>query len=245
MFELQNNIVIITGAGRGNGKGIANGLSNFGAEVIGIDLNFDEKDRCNFIKVKGDVSKLTTINKVCHLISKSKKKITLINNAGISIPIDGEFYNLENWDKTLKINLTSPFLWIEKIKPFMIKKRAGSIINITSLSAELGFPDNPAYVAAKGGLKMLGKAFAKDLGRYNIKVNNVGPGYIQTNMTKKSFKNPKLKKQRDSHILLNRWGTPNDLVGVCAFLISEFSSYITGQDIYVDGGWLANGLINN
>ena len=107
----------------------------------------------------------------------------------------------------------------------------------------MGFPKNPAYVASKGGLKMLTKSLAKDLGKYGIRVNNLGPGYFVTNMTKNSYKNKKLKLAREKHTLLGRWGKISDLVGPCVFLSSDASEYVTGQDLYVDGGWTANGLI--
>ena len=113
----------------------------------------------------------------------------------------------------------------------MKKRKNGSIINITSINAELGFPNNPAYVASKGGLKMLGKSLARDWGKYGIRVNNLGPGYFKTLMNKKSWENPKTRKARI-----------DELVGPCIFLASDASQYVTGQDIYVDGGWTANGL---
>ena len=121
-----------------------------------------------------------------------------------------------------------------------MKATGGSIINITSLNAELAFPDNPAYVAFKGGLKQLTKSLALDLGKYNIRVNNLGPGYIRTNMTKKGWANN--RKKIEEKTILGRWGEPKDLVGTIIFLLSNASSYITGQDIYVDGGYLVNGL---
>ena len=124
----------------------------------------------------------------------------------------------------------------------MKEKRSGSIINITSLGAELGFPGNPSYVASKGGLKQLGKAMAVDLAQYNIRVNNVCPGYFKTDMTRKSYNDPHLREARNKRIMLGRWGNPSDLVGPCIFLASEAASYITGIDLLVDGGWVAKGL---
>ncbi len=121
-----------------------------------------------------------------------------------------------------------------------MKATGGSIINITSLNAELAFPDNPAYVAFKGGLKQLTKSLALDLGKYNIRVNNIGPGYMRTNMTKKGWANN--RKLIEDRTILGRWGTPDDLIGTAIFLLSSASSYITGQDIYVDGGYLTKGL---
>ena len=118
----------------------------------------------------------------------------------------------------------------------------GSIVNITSLNAELAFPNNPAYVTTKHGLKGLTKTLALELGRKNIRVNNVGPGYIKTEMTKKSWSNDTIHEERKKKTFLNRWGTPTDIAGTVLFLASDASSYITGQDIYVDGGWTAKGL---
>mgnify|MGYP001274054315 FL=1 len=121
-------------------------------------------------------------------------------------------------------------------------KKGGSIINVTSLGSVLGFPDNPSYVSSKGGLKMLTKSLAVDLGKKGIRVNNLLPGYMKTAMTKKSFMNKDLKEERDKRIIINRWGNSTDLIGPCIFLASDSSSYITGSDILVDGGWIAKGL---
>ena len=125
------------------------------------------------------------------------------------------------------------------------KINKGSIINITSLGAERAFPNNPSYIASKSGLKMLTKFYAKSLGRYGVRANNVGPGYIVTEMTKKAYFDLQTKQAREKHTFLGRWGKPEDLVGVCVFLASDASSYITGQDIYVDGGWNSNGLVEH
>jgi len=124
----------------------------------------------------------------------------------------------------------------------MKKRKSGIIINITSLNAEFAFPNNPAYVSFKGALKQLTKSLALDLGKFGIRVNNIGPGYFHTNMTKKSWASKGLKKQREEKTILGRWGEPKDLAGIIIFLTSKSSSYITGQDIYVDGGWSAKGL---
>ena len=91
-------------------------------------------------------------------------------------------------------------------------------------------------------MKQLTKSLALDLGKYNIRVNNIGPGYFRTNMTKKSWKSPSMNKQRRENTILNRWGEPKDLSGIVIFLASEASSYITGQDLYIDGGWLVKGM---
>ena len=137
----------------------------------------------------------------------------------------------------------APFQLSKRFAKMMKEQGSGSIINITSIGAELGFPNNPAYVAAKGALKQLTKSLAVDLGQFGIRVNSIGPGYFKTDMTQSSWNDPQLQKDRTRHTILGRWGEPDDLTGAVIFLASDASSYITGQDLYVDGGWLAKGLL--
>lgn len=239
--DLKHTLAIITGAGKGNGSAIAKGFQNAGAAVIGVDISFPEPE--SFIEIEGDVTQRYTIDKTISELEKhSYSNLVLINNAGITLPNPSP-YPIESWNKTLAVNLTAPFLWIESLIPFFNQSKSGSIINITSLGAELAFPNNPSYIASKGGLKMLGKYYARSLGPTGIRVNNVGPGYMKTDMTIDSFNDTHIRKNREKHTLLGRWGEPDDLVGICLFLSSNTSSYITGQDIYIDGGWTANGLI--
>ena len=152
------------------------------------------------------------------------------------------FYDEKILKKTLSVNLIAAYNLSNQVCKIMSKRKKGSIINITSLAAERGFIGNPSYQVSKAGLKQLTKALACDWGQKNIRINNVCPGYIKTPMTMRSFKNSKLKKNRDTRMILKRWGSPKDLIGPCIFLASDSSSYITGSDIFVDGGWLAKGL---
>ena len=140
-----------------------------------------------------------------------------------------------------KINVTAPFVLCRELLP-MMKVSGASIVNITSLNSEMAFPNNPAYVASKGALKQLTKSIALDYGKYNIRCNNVGPGYMMTDMTKKSWSNPEIYRERKNKTVLGRWGSAKDLIGIISFLLSDSSEYITGQDVYVDGGWLIKGL---
>ena len=245
IFSVKNKIIVITGAGRGIGYFLANELSKRSAIVYAIDKTFSKKNEGNYyFQKKCDITNKTQFQKICKNILKVNGKIdVLINNAGITLPNNSsKDYPLENWKKTIDVNLTGAFVCSQIIAKIMKKQFTGSIINITSINAELGFPNNPAYVASKGGLRMLTRSLAKDFGKYGVPVNNLGPGYIITEMTKNSYHNKKSRMIRKKHTLLGRWGDVTDLVGPCIFLASDASGYVTGQDIYVDGGWLANGL---
>ena len=232
MFSLENKVAVVTGSARGNGKAIADGFKKFGATVIGLDIiESDDSILCD----------ITNQDEVKTHLDKLDKIDILVNNAGVTYVSDFVNYPDEFWDKTYEVNLKAPYKLIQNVAPKM-KKNGGSIINITSLNAELAFPDNPAYVSFKGALKQLTKSAALDLGKDNIRVNNIGPGYFMTDMTKGSWQDEQKHKERKEKTVLNRWGKPEDIIGVSVFLASDASSYITGQDIYVDGGWLIKGL---
>ena len=195
LFSLKNKVVLITGAGRGIGQHLAEKIVEQNAIVYAIDKKFpktSKRSMKNLFKIKCDITDQDSFKQVCVNIVRKKKRIdVLINNAGISQANkqSGKLYAKNKWDETLRINLTAHFSCSQEVIQYMKKRKQGSIINITSINAELGFPRNPAYVASKGGLKMLGKALAKDLGKYGIRVNNLGPGYIRTEMTKNSYSN--------------------------------------------------------
>ena len=250
VFSIKNKVVIITGAGRGIGYHLATNMAAHLAFVYCVDKKFSNTIPRNLTKYifqkKCDVTERKNFQKICDEVFNKHRKIdVLINNAGVTFPTKKyhSLYPEKDWLETLRINLTASFYCSQAVIKHMIKNKSGSIINITSLNAELAFSRNPAYVASKGGLKMLGKALAKDWGIFGIRVNNLGPGYIKTDMTRKSFLNKKNRIERENQTMLDRWGEKDDLVGPCIFLASDASKYITGQDLYVDGGWTANGGI--
>jgi len=247
LFSIKDKVIIVTGAGRGIGNHLAISIAKYSAIVYAIDIKFPNKIPkeliTNLKQIKCDITDYKKVQNVCKkIISKHGRIDVLVNNAGVSFASQkrGILYSQKNWIKTIDVNLTGSFYCSQAVVEHMVKKRKGSIINITSINAELGFPRNPSYNAAKGGLKMLAKSFAKDWSRFGIRVNNIGPGYIKTEMTVKRFTNKKTMLERQNQTLLGRWGEPDDLVGPCIFLASDASKYMTGQDIYVDGGWLAN-----
>ena len=251
-IDLKGKNVLITGAGGSIGVEIVLKFLEAGANCICLDKNFK-----NLKKIKSQIGfskrvsfldinlEKKNFNKL--FLSKIKKKTNidiLINNAGFTSSRNFLNYKQDDWDKTIRINLTAPFI-VSQLVSKNLMNSGGSIINITSLAAEQGFPDNVAYVASKGGLKQLTKAMAIDLADKKIRVNSIGPGYVKTKMTEKSWKDKKKKKNRSERIILARWAYPKDIANTCLFLGSELSSYINGQEIYVDGGWLSKGLKND
>lgn len=248
MFSLNGKIAIVTGAKRGIGRAVITALHNAGAQVLAVDkleITGEPYDsyKCN-IENSEDIEGL-----IDYCNDEYDTIDILVNNAGVGFGHDFLDYPLEDWEKTYRINLLAPFLLTQGLAPLMIKNNKGSIINITSLNSEMAFPNNPAYPSTKGGLKMLTKSFAYELGKYNIRANNIGPGYFKTEfhkqdnrLSKLNWEDESIAKERSVKTLLGRWGEPNDISGLAVFLCSDCSSYITGQDIYVDGGWLTKGL---
>ncbi len=243
MFSLTGKVAIITGASRGIGFALADGMAAAGAKVVAIARSTQPRQPFsqNVQYICADAS--GAVGPLFDDIAGSHGGINvLVNAAGISLSNQGQDNaKLDNFEQTLKINLAGPFACCLAARPHM--QPGASIINVTSIGSLMGFPDNPGYVAAKGGLRMMTKALAIDYGSSGIRVNALAPGYIHTDMTAKSFADPALNAQRRKHTCLDRWGTAEDLLGAAIFLASDASSYITGHDLVVDGGWTAKGLV--
>jgi gluconate 5-dehydrogenase len=239
----KKNVCIVTGGANGNGLGIVTRLVKKGFYTISVDLK-NLQNNISDIHIIGDVSDEMVINKTFdHAISLKADSYYLINNAGITLPNSNT--NKQDWDNTLCINLTAPYLWSKRYSVAVLEGviKKGAIVNIGSLASTFGFPDNPAYQASKSGILGLTRAYAYDLGSYGIRVNCVSPGYIHTNMTNISYTDEVKKKQRTRQTLLGRWGSTDDVANAVAFLCSNESDYISGINLPVDGGWSCKGII--
>jgi gluconate 5-dehydrogenase len=248
-FNLENGIVLITGSSSGLGFIMARGLAQEGATVILNGRNKNklahavqelQKENLNVSGSIFDVSDSTSVKTGIKQITKVFGTIDiLVNNAGIQIRGPLEDFEESDWDKILKINLSSAFLVSKEIIKGMINRKSGKIINICSLQSDLGRPTIAPYSASKGGLKMLTRAMATEWAKHNIQINAIGPGYFKTDMTKALYENPEFDGWLCNRTPSNRWGNPEELIGTLIFLASEASSYVNGQIIYVDGGMTA------
>ena len=243
IFDISDKVVVVTGAGQGIGMHIANRLYSLGAEVIAVDRSFHNTDYKFDVRFVGDLSDPATIDNLFSNIKDNFGKIdTLINNAGITKPSEEVPYPEENWVSTLEVNLSVPYRISSKAINLLKRSKCPSVINLASLNASLAFPNNPAYVASKTGIVGLTRSMALDFGTQGIRFNSISPGYIKTEMTGESWQDPEKRIARRNRTVLGRWGTPEDLVGMIVYLASEASSYVTGQDFLIDGGWSIKGL---
>jgi NAD(P)-dependent dehydrogenase (short-subunit alcohol dehydrogenase family) len=238
-FSLAGKTAVVTGASRGIGAAIASGLQASGANVFGLSRSGTAPADVTAITcdLADDVAIQATFD---HLV-KGRLDI-LVNAAGISLPVSVAKSELQRFRDTLAVDLSGVYATILAAYPLLKKSGGGSIINVTSINSVRGFPGNPGYVAAKAGLAGLTRALAADYARDGIRVNALAPGYVATGMTATSFADPVLHEDRRRHTMLGRWGNPDDLAGAAVFLASSASAYMTGQELFVDGGWTAKGL---
>jgi len=244
MFDLKKKFFVITGAFKGNGKVIANNIIKNNGRVISIDKKFLNTSKSkNKMLFKCDITSSSDIKKLfANLNPKIKKNIYgLINNAGISINTK-DLYDKKSFNKTLDVNFLSTLNLTNEICKIFKRNNKGSIVNITSLGSKLGFTNNLSYQISKNLLHQVTKSQASDLGKYNIRVNSICPGYIKTSMTNLSQKNKIRSKKILSRTLLGRWGKPQDLAGAVVYLLSDASTFVTGSEIVVDGGFSIKGL---
>jgi len=244
LFDLTGKVAIVTGAARGIGQGIAIELARAGADVVVSDIipgddtiNQIKKLKRKSIYVKTDISKKKeTENLINETIKNFKKIDILVNNAGVYITGNTSDLPEETWDKTMNINLKGCFLCSQAALKYM--KKGASIINISSVAGIEGSAGGAAYCASKGGIRLFTKALAAEVGSLGIRVNSIHPGLIDTPMTTSFTKDKKVLEGMMSKFLIKRVGQPVDIAGPAVFLASSASSYMTGSEIVVDGGWI-------
>ena len=250
-FSLTGKTAIVVGGGTGLGFGMASGLAQAGANVVLVSRRQNVIDEsaakiaeatgnANVVGISADITSIENINelvgKVC---DKFGQVDVLINGAGVNKRFSALEFTEADWDVVQNTQLKYVFFLCQAVAKQMVEKGIkGKIINIASLTSELGLPNMISYCAAKGGIVQITKAMANEWAQYGINVNAIGPGYYETEMTAPLFKDEKRVAELFSRIPMKKFGLPSDLAGTAVFLASEASDYVTGQVIYVDGGFL-------
>lgn len=250
MFDLTGKVALITGASRGLGFAMAQGFAKQGASVIlnGRNAEALEKSAAQLRAAGGavhtSVFDVTDSGAIKTAIGKIEAEIgaidILVNNAGIQHRQLISELEEEDWQRVIDTNLTGPLLVARAVSPAMVQQQSGKIINICSLANEIGRPSIAPYMAAKGGLKMLTKSMAAEWAKDNVQVNGIGPGFFKTELNTPLVEDEAFNSWVCGRTPAGRWGDPSELAGAAIFLASEASNYISGQIIYVDGGFLSS-----
>jgi len=252
MEDLKGKIAIVTGARRGMGRSHVLKLAEAGAKVVVSDISQEEcqlvvdelkKTGGEGLAVKCDISKKAEVEEmVKKTVEKFGKVDILVNNAGICQFKSFLELTEEEWDRTLDINLKGYFLCAQAAAKEMVKQKSGVIINIASVAMGqqgIGFPNIAHYCASKGGIVGMTEALAVELAPYNIRINSISPGMIETPMIDPVTKDPKMKEAILARVPMRRAGKPEEVSNLVLFLASDQSSYMTGSTVVIDGGWLA------
>lgn len=253
MFSLKGKTSIVTGAGRGIGRSIALGLAEAGSNVVicsrtrsELELLAEEIKEIGpeVLVVTCDVMKPEDID---HVITETTKKFRgidiLVNNAGMTKKHEAAEFPLEDWNSILSVNLTGVFLFAQKVGKVMLNQGYGSIINISSVGSKQALKKSIAYTSAKGAVNMLTKNLAAEWADKGIRVNGIAPAYIETPLVEGVMNHrPDFASDINNRTPMGRMGKPEEMIGAAVFLASEASSYITGETIFIDGGWTALGL---
>ncbi len=250
-FGLAERRALVTGASQGIGHAIARDMVHAGADVA--LLAHDDLDTMRNIASSlrlthgqtwgfhADLSRLEEIQTTYdRIVEECGGFDILVNCAGTTVRAPAETLRLEEWERVLRLNLSSVFAVSQAFARERIReRRPGTIINIASLMSEAARPSTAAYTASKGGIRQLTKALAVDSARYGITVNAIGPGYIRTPFTDALAADASFDAWVKERTPLGRWGVPTDISGVAVFLASSAARFLTGQILYVDGGWLS------
>ena len=246
MLNLNDKVVLITGGSKGIGAACVKYFCMAGAKVaftfnsnqaaaIKLEKRYKKISKCKAYKV--DVTNEDEIKNTVDAVLKDFKRIDiLINNAGIWKEGKINKMSLSHWEETLKINLTSTFLFSRYVIPGMKIRRKGKIINISSAAGQRGEARYSNYAASKGGMISFTKSLAMELGPYNINVNSVAPGWVFTDMTTKTLSDKKVLDEELNKIPLGRIATADDIAGPVLFLASDLARHINGEILNVNGG---------
>ena len=245
-FEVRHRVAVVTGGSSGIGLRFVQAYLDAGASVVAVSrtpgplTELKTKYPDQLVHVAADLSK----PQACYIVVESALAAfgqvdILVNAAGVNPRKNSDELSFEDWEMTVNLNLTAPYLLAKGLVGPMRKRCWGRVINIASLQTERAFPNGIAYGATKGGVGQLTRAMAEEWSRFGVGVNAIGPGFFPTALTQRVFENEDLVNQLAAQTCIGRNGTLDDLVGPLMFLSSPASDYVTGQILYVDGGFTA------
>jgi NAD(P)-dependent dehydrogenase (short-subunit alcohol dehydrogenase family) len=246
---MAGRLAIITGASKGLGRAMAVAFAEAGAKLalVSRDTNLltETAELCRAKGAQAEifVADVSQEQEVLSLEKAVQQKMGLahvvVNNAGINIRKPLVEFSLDEWNRIQSTNLTSAFLICRAFIPHLRKNQFGRILTITSMMSHISLPGRTAYSASKAGLLGLTKALALELAGENITVNGISPGPCATEINKPLLENPELSKSFLARIPVGRWGKPEEVAQLALYLCSEAAGFITGTDVVIDGGWMA------
>jgi NAD(P)-dependent dehydrogenase (short-subunit alcohol dehydrogenase family) len=245
-MRLRNKVAVVTGGANGIGRAISDALAREGARVAVVDIDPRKGQTAaseisaiaEAICVPTDVTDSAAVNRMAQEVDRRFGRIDiLVNNVGVRITKPFLEHTDADWNVMIATNLTGPFFCARAVAPFMIRGGGGRIINTASIASFVGRPNRVAYVSAKSGLLGMTRALAIDLGRTGITVNAIAPGSINSPMNASQAADAEHDWGKETPV--GRWGTPEDIANAAVFLALDESSYITGAELAVDGGWVS------
>ena len=247
LFDLNGKVAMVTGSTRGLGEVAAKALAKAGADVAVCGRNQSDLKRVSSdIRDMGknsegfvlDVLSKAKVQEALNLILAHFGKVDiLVNNAGVNHRVPVVEYPEEKWDFVINTNLKGYFLVSQAVAPQMIERGYGKIINMSSILGTVALPNQLAYAASKGGVNQMTKIMALEWAKKGVRVNAIGPTYFETDLVAQIRNDPERFKFINERTPMGRWGYLPELEGVVIFLAAPASDFITGQVIYIDGGW--------